>query len=256
MVSVGGKDGTHGSGAQVKYIRKRRPPLCYTNWCRQVRGTADEDYRRLRNPEKAELQLALLKEQGWLCAYTMRRVEQTSSHIEHFKPESICRADEVGSDLRYTNLLACFPRGDMESKYRYGARQKDDWWEEDGKQLISPLQNNCETRFRFNIDGEIDAVARFQNALTTIRVLRLDHGSLTDDRKRAIQEFIFGASGAEPLSIGQTNQAIAVICDANGDGYFHEFCVAIRDSLSMHLGNLRKIARRKKLVRRRIAGKK
>src|ERR1700693_513819 len=93
---LGGIRNSHGSNGvtcEMKYIRKGRPPHDYATWCRAVRGTTDEDYRNLRGPEKARLRDALLREQGWLCAYTMKRIDQSIAHIEHIKPETLCRTE-------------------------------------------------------------------------------------------------------------------------------------------------------------------
>lgn len=230
----------------MKYVRKIGAPHTYTNWCREAHGTQDEDYRCLRNPVKSELHQALLSEQGWLCAYTMRRIDDKNSHIEHIKPETLCRSERVGSDLDYDNLVACFPRKGMGKRCRYGAPRKDNWWEDDGTDFVSPLQSNCERRFRFDLDGKINAVGKQRAALKTIEVLKLDHQTLTEDRKRVIHEFVYGENGNDPLSEAKTNRAIASICQRNIDGRRYEFCVAIRDSLAKHLRYLKKITKKKK----------
>jgi uncharacterized protein (TIGR02646 family) len=128
----------------------------------------------------------------------MRRIEESSSHIEHIKPESVCRSERIGLDLDYKNLVACFPRDGMGRNQRYGAQYKADWWDDDGAEFVSPLSSNCESRFRFDLDGKIAQFSNDQAAATTIRVLGLDHRSLTEDRKRVIEEFIYGQTG--PLS--------------------------------------------------------
>src|SRR5437773_9855241 len=132
----------------MKYVRKAGSPYSYRTWCNHVRGTANENYSSLQNPQKRNLHHALLREQGCLCAYTMQRIDENSSHIEHIRPESVCRAERIGSDLDYTNLVACFPRDGMRRRYRYGAQWKGDWWQNDGTEFVSPLIQNCETRFR------------------------------------------------------------------------------------------------------------
>ena len=134
-------------------------------------------------------------DQGGLCAYTMRRIDSNSSHVEHIKPRSRCRQDLRGSDLDYTNLVACFPRHDVKGQPRYGARLKDNWWDNDGTEFVSPLQSTCEQVFRFKLNGEIEAINKRTEAITTIDVLGLDHKSLTEDRKRVIEEFIYGPMG-------------------------------------------------------------
>lgn len=226
----------------MKHVQKASPPHNYRQWCALVRGTANEDYRCLMNPEKVNLQQALLREQGWLCAYTMRQVDGDSSHIEHIKPEGLCRAERHGSDLDYDNLIACFPRDGMKNRYRYGAQQKGEWWDNDGASFVSPLHPNCEKCFSFDIDGNIKAVGNSTSAKTTIRVLRLDHPSLTEDRKRVIHEFIYGQDGSDPLSRSKALQTISYICKRNRIGRFVEFCIAIRHALCQHIKQLQKIA--------------
>ena len=235
----------------MKYIRKGRPPHDYIAWCNQVRDTSNENYACLQNPQKRSLHRALLREQGWLCAYTVRSVDEGSSHIEHIKPESVCRSERMGLDLDYKNLVACFPRDGTAGNLRYGAQLKGNWWQNDGVEFVSPLQRNCEARFRFDMDGNINAVHNNSTAVNTIKVLGLDHKSLTEDRGRVIREFVYGPNGQNPLSPAQAQGAISRICNLNASGRFHEFCVAIRDALREHLQQLRKLAARQRFRGRR-----
>ena len=50
-----------------------------------------------------ELKDSLLKEQGYLCAYCMARIDKDHMKVEHFKPQSLYPQDI----LAYGNLLAC-----------------------------------------------------------------------------------------------------------------------------------------------------
>jgi uncharacterized protein (TIGR02646 family) len=235
----------------MKYIRKGARPRAYVNWCQAVADTDNADFREVSGPAKESLLSALISEQGSLCAYTMRRINQDISHVEHIKPYSACRADEPRTDLDYGNLVACFPRDGMKVQFRYGAQQKADWWENGGADFVSPLHPVCEKRFRFDLEGKIAAVAGNRAAKTTICVLALCHGSLTDDRKRVIEEFIYGQTGDTPLSLAQATQAGAAVCRRDGDGNFYEFCIAIRHALEEYLRVLRRRAHRIKAARRR-----
>lgn len=235
----------------MKCIRKHGAPHEYRIWRARVRRTQDEDYRQLKNPVKGVLHRALLAEQGFICAYTMKRVFATDSHIEHIKPETRCRADQRGSDLDYENLVACFPRDGMERRYRYGAQQKDDWWAGAGAMFISPLHPTCEKSFRFGLDGNISAANGNQHALTTIQVLGLDHPSLSDDRKRVIDEFVYGPTGSDPLSAAQAQQALTGLFQRDATGCFHEFCVAIVHAVEDYREILVKNTRRRRFARRR-----
>jgi uncharacterized protein (TIGR02646 family) len=181
----------------------------------------------------------------------MRGIDESSSHIEHIKPEGVCRSERIGLDLDYKNLVACFPRDGMVRSQRYGAHLKGNWWENDGAEFVSPTHRNCETRFRFDMDGNINAVHNNSAAVNTIKVLGLDHKSLTEDRGRVIREFVYGPNGQDPLSPAQAQGAISRICNLNASGRLHEFCVAIRDALREHLQHLRKLAARRRFQGRR-----
>jgi len=233
----------------MKFIRKGGPPHDYSIWCRAVAGTAKADYRELPKNLRTKLLCSLLTEQGWICAYTMKRLEAGNSHVEHIKAESLCRAENPESDLDYGNLVACFPSDGMKKQYRYGAQAKGNWWENDGRDFISPLHGSCEARFFFDTKGNINAVNRGQAAKRTIEVLGLDHPTLTEDRRNVIQEFIYGEHRDDPLSEANALAAVTTICQRTADRGFHEFCIAIRDALAEHVQIIRKLARKRRFAR-------
>ena len=231
----------------MKYIRKGGSPRAYSEWCAVVAGTHQADWREVRAGEKRQVLASMIAEQGGLCAYTMRRIDEQSSHVEHVKPQGRCRQDHPGSDLDYRNLVACFPR---DEPCRYGARRKADWWEDNGVHFVSPLRPVCEQVFRFRLDGRIEATGNRINASTTIEVLGLDDSSLTEDRKRAIDEFIYGPTKRDPMSSARARRALDRICDRAHDGTFYEFCVALRAALKAYLEHVAKLQRRRKHARR------
>lgn len=139
----------------------------------------------------------------------------------------------------------------MAHKHRYGAQQKGDWWHNDGADFVSPLHVSCEKRFRFDLDGKIQAVNKHCSALKTIKVLRLDHLSLTEDRKRVLDEFIYGKTGSDVISEGQASRVLDSICERSEKGRYYEFCVCIRDALKEHIQELKRISNRRKFVRKK-----
>lgn len=221
----------------MKHIRKNSCPHIYSNWVHSVAGTDKARWDEVPIAMKRPLLDALISEQGWLCAYTMRRIESTSSHVEHIKPQSRCRADLPGSDLEYGNLVACFPADGMRKHFRYGAQKKGSWWQHNGAAFVSPLHVHCERRFRFDIAGGISAVNNNNAAMTTIEVLGLAHKSLAEDRKRVIAEFLYGSNGSAPLTLAKAQRALQQICKAQ-KGRFYEFCVAIRDAVDEYIRRL------------------
>lgn len=52
---------------------------------------------------KADIKLSLLKEQGHICAYCMRRIRTTDMKVEHFQ----CQHSNPRLQLDYNNLLGC-----------------------------------------------------------------------------------------------------------------------------------------------------
>ncbi|MDB6095545.1 MAG: hypothetical protein JWM32_3107 [Verrucomicrobia bacterium] len=236
----------------MKYVRKAGEPHEYRLWRQSVSGTTEENFRTgLKNPVKRLLHVALVGEQGALCAYTMKRIDSGRSHIEHIKPESVCRAEGAGLDLEYRNLLACFPLHGMDGKYRYGAQERGNWWEDNGRNFVIPLQPNCEHRFRFDLRGRIHPVGSDAAATATIKHLGLDHPTLAEDRRGVIRELIYGGSGDRPLTAPEVVRYVDTICHPDGDGHFNEFCVAIRDALREYLITLRKLSQRRKFARRK-----
>lgn len=235
----------------MKYIKKGASPRMYSQWCTAVASTDKANWREVPAPEKQAVLAALLAEQGALCAYTMRRIENASAHVEHIKPQHLCRVDRAGSDLDYGNLVACYPREGMRPMERYGAPQKGGWWEKGGADFVSPLRPECESRFHFGLDGRVVAVRNGRAAVTTIQVLALNHESLIEDRKHVIEEVVYGPRGNEPLSRAKADRVRQSICKRQGDHAFYPFCVAIRGALEDHLVRLTKLARRRRAVRKR-----
>ena len=234
----------------MKHIQKTGCPQSYSRWCARVAGTSKSDWREVPSTLKDQILKAMVADQGGLCAYTMRRIDSNSSHVEHIKPQSRCRGDLLGSDLDYINLVACFPRHDVKGQPRYGARIKDNWWDNDGSEFVSPLQPACEQVLRFKLNGKIEAVGNRTEASTTIDVLGLNHRSLTEDRKRVIEEITYGPTGNAPLSYSKAQRVCDTICDRKGNGSFNEFCVAIRGGLTEHMAALTKRRQRKRYARK------
>lgn len=117
---------------------------------------------------KRTLHDALVNEQGWICCYCNQRIDRSSSHIEHLRPGSRFPAD----DLTYENLLASCPRDDQPGEPLHCGKLKGDWF--DASRLISPLQPDCETRFRFTADGEVRPADGDPAAQETVQRLGLN----------------------------------------------------------------------------------
>ena len=81
------------------YIKKGTEPRSLTEYRSQPGATYD-GYR-----EKDDVRGALLEEQGYICAYCMRRISKEQMKIEHWKAQNA--SDGAGAEyaLSYRNML-------------------------------------------------------------------------------------------------------------------------------------------------------
>jgi uncharacterized protein (TIGR02646 family) len=210
----------------MRKIRKTHPPPEYRSWINENRGTPSYCYDALPGEVKGTLKRHLLKEQGWLCAYTGLQVSEESSHVEHLKPQSSC---DVSEDLDYRNLVACFPADGGDVSYGYGAPVKGGWW--DPARFVSPLDDSCERRFKFSWSGKI--AARFADdeaAVETICQIGLDHKALTDLRDAAIHGFLFDTRG-HVIGEPEARRLLQAVDRPDGDDRLSPFCFVLKQLL-------------------------
>lgn len=194
---------------------------------------------------------ALLMEQGDLCAYTLKRIDTDTAHIEHLKPQRKCREEDAAraatnlavnrEDVAWDNMVACFPAPNPVAPPGYGAVMKDKWWPASGAAgFVSPLNNDCESRFAFGLNGEMgpsdpgDAAA-----CDTIKAIGLNDGRIQELRKRAIVEMGLHPRSPKPLtSPTKVRQIIAAWLQRDGSNRYREFCVPVRAAALQHLARL------------------
>ena len=87
----------------MRYIEKNDPPQALLFWKAQRNAAAQSlDFAELgrveMNGEMEDVKKAIksqrLKDQGFLCAYTMLRITADTSHIEHLIPQSLSRIEK------------------------------------------------------------------------------------------------------------------------------------------------------------------
>lgn len=181
----------------MKRVLKGTEPASFTDW----KNTANDDwaptYPTLQNPQKRDLHAVLLQEQGCLCCYCGREIEAATSHIEHFRPQE----DFEDLALDYQNLFASCLRETKPGNPLHCGHRKGNWFEE--TLHISPLNEQCELRFRYLQNGEIQpADSADQPAAKMIEVLALDIAYLTNRRRDTIRrlfddEFITSVSNED-----------------------------------------------------------
>ncbi len=91
----------------MKQIFKSKEPISLTNYRASISKkdlASLEKFDTAPSKVKDELREQLLEEQGYICCYCMTRVDNRTSKIEHFKPRSNFRSEQ----LDYHNLfIAC-----------------------------------------------------------------------------------------------------------------------------------------------------
>lgn len=223
----------------MKLIVKRTHQNELEQFKDEMRDDPNLGYSHPSFPRRAVID-SLLEDQGNLCAYTMQRIGSANCHIEHFKPQCICRSEdrelvEKGSqplheDIAWHNLFACYPqapkRGECEPGY--GAIQR-----KSTRLDVSPLDLQCERAFSFSYDGTIKAAVK--TAVDTIKTLNLKHESLREQRETRIKEIGLHPRSEDPLSIEEAQELLAGRWKERIPEGFMEFCVAIRDAAQEYI---------------------
>ncbi len=226
----------------MRWIRKITEPHELSEWRARYRSDINFGYALMRGSHKVVVAVSnsLLLEQGWLCAYTGLRIELDSCHIEHIKAQTHCVPSET---VAYNNMGACFPEPNPKSKTPYGAEKKGSWPPPSEQHLfVSPLDQSCETRFLFNLHGQIRSTDDDQAAKTTIKKLGLDHPKLESYRKLAIQ----GTLGkSNNLHIKDARKRLRRL-QSQQNGRLEPFCFVLVQALKKHIKRLEFIAKSKR----------
>lgn len=154
------------------YIEKTLEPESL----RLHRGTPGSDFDGL---DKKELRQALLEEQGYLCAYCMKRIRNTKDiKIEHYK------ARNKENELNYSNLLAVCNGNEGENRNRFTCDTMK------GKQElhINPQSKKDMDTIYYDNQGKIYSRNNdYQNDLNTVLNLNDEYGYLIRNRKAALK---------------------------------------------------------------------
>ncbi|MHC8337138.1 retron system putative HNH endonuclease [Pseudomonas sp. HLT2-19-2] len=181
----------------MKRVLKGTEPASFTEWKNSANDEWSPTYPTLQNPQKRDLHNSLLLEQGFFCCYCGREMDAGSSHIEHFKPQE--HYEELA--LEYQNLHASCLRETKPGNPLHCGHRKGNWFDE--TQYISPMDEQCELRFRYLRTGEIQPTDSDDLPATKmIEVLALDIAYLNNRRQNTIRrlfddEFITQASNED-----------------------------------------------------------
>lgn len=226
----------------MKRIQKRKEPSRLREWKRNNSQFADANYDAYGFPV-AEVNAALVVEQGGLCAYTMIRITTATSHNEHLKPRSVSKAEvppNYAETVDYNNLVACYPDTSAADKQcPFGADFRGKRW--DAQRMITPLMGICETAFEFDQSGEVRPSTPGDHAADwTIEALNLNHRDLISLRKQAYLEHGLSPVHPKPLTATAARTLAADVCNQKKDANFKPFCIAIKQVAIQYADRLEK----------------
>jgi uncharacterized protein (TIGR02646 family) len=213
----------------MKLINKKKPPQSLIAWIHGKKGEINThwDYDDMRPEVKQEVKLNLIQEQGYLCCYTGRRIGLANSHIEHLKPQDLCKNHE---DTEYNNLLAAYPSDRVDHECPYGAHHKKNWF--NPYLFIHPLRPDCEKRFRFRDNGTMGPInPDDEGAKETIFHLNLNDHELQNLRRTVIHAALY----EDNLSKGQVSRLMAAMDQQDNNGQYREFCFVIKQACERYL---------------------
>ena len=165
----------------MKHIIKGTEPSGFSSWKEKDKMAHRPNWNRVPAQIKHRIHESLIREQGFICCYCERSIDKDTSHVEHFRPVSRFRNEQ----LDYDNLHCSCQRETSAGEPLHCGRLKGDWFDE--KLLVSPMSPDCEARFGFTGNGDIFPRCRTDDgAKATIRKLGLDLPKLRALRAAAV----------------------------------------------------------------------
>lgn len=163
----------------MRTILKRPPPSSLVAY----RQTPDASYANLPPGVKDAIRSALLVEQGYLCCYCMRRIDETygSTRIEHWTAQSV----NPGLELDWDNLLAVCNGSEGE------AEEHCDRTKADLPIVVNPTVPRFERLIGYLSNGEMHSSDRDVD-LDLTQVLRLNVRKLSNSRVAYLSGLVAG----------------------------------------------------------------
>lgn len=197
----------------IKIIKGQEP----ASWLHR-RLTPGTDYEATD-----DLKESLLKEQGYICAYCMRRIPVNDngvtdkSRIEHFKPRE--SMDSAKERMDYSNLLICCPGAMSGSSWKnaHCDRKKGSM-----EISFSPTDLNCISTLSYGVDGTIQSTNEIYNKEIN-DILNLNLPLLKSNRKN-VREAINRKIGQRGWSKGILEKLLHEASEKDGNGRFQPYC--------------------------------
>ncbi len=213
----------------MKRIKKDKEPIWFIEWKEEFEknNSRKANYKDdFPQEKKRKLREHLLKEQGYICCYCMRRIQINNSHLEHFWPKDAFPE----KDMDYENMLASC-EGETIGEDHCGHR-KNNYYD---KNMIIPTNAMIEQMFHYIINGDIlpDGKNQIRKAAKDmIREFGLNSFHLKRNRRLAIEESeVFDDCEYSKEEISD----IINYYNSMENGKYQEYCKAIIDGLVWRL---------------------
>lgn len=221
----------------MRSIKKgAEPPLLVQH--RKAPGEGRGTFDNLSAEAKTQLREHLVREQGHLCAYCMKRIEPSAeaTKIEHIEPQSYSRleGERRGETdyarqrgLEYTNLLAVCDGGSGKA----AADQHCDTRKGDTPITLNPADptRSVETLVRYSVDGSIVATNPAQQPELD-DVLGLNLRFLRDARAEAVTFVMDRLAAKQPVGTWTRrffDNEIATVLRPNAHGKLRPYLGAV-----------------------------
>ena len=200
----------------MKHILKESEPPEFTNWKKKDKmfQRGKPKWNRIPSSIKDNIRASLKEEQGYICCYCMSRVEFPNSKIEHFKPRSLFR----GQQLEYSNLFVACLGGEGGGKNKQHCDTKKGNDALNYIDLFSSVENDIEYHkdglifsTNINIDDEINSV------------LNLNYDILKENRKEALEQLMIDLKKLG-FSIPNLQRTLKKYKHKNAKGKYRPFC--------------------------------
>jgi uncharacterized protein (TIGR02646 family) len=201
----------------MRHIRKGQEPPGLLKYRQETGATYDDP----RNP-KDEIREQLVREQGYLCCYCMKRIttDLRGMKIEHWAPQGDPSASHL--QLDWKNLLgAC--------KGNEGARWQDqhcDTRKGNAHLTLNPTDPSCELHVRYLGDGTIKSDDQAIDADLN-HTLNLNHACLTNNRKAVLDALVAAMRrkySNKPWPEDALKREITALQQFNSEGKLEEYC--------------------------------
>lgn len=168
----------------MRKLEKGAPAPSFTEFVRRHHPSKWEDAADVRSTWREYI---LECEQHWLSGYTEEPLRIDSSHIDHFRKQSL-----------FNTLVFDWNNYVVDGiDENYGAKHKDKFVKthDDNEKLINPVTEDAKLFFKYELTGKIDvaeglSVTDSDRALYTIDAFNLNESSLMERRRIIINTIL------------------------------------------------------------------